>query len=173
MTANPPGAAPPPELHGIHEIPVPFGDVPADAVLNPTIGRNLLAAGTAATLYDRFGPPFHAALRDACRAGLLRPGRLHPWPTGAPAPKWIVSLGLTSVTAGSRLDHALDAAFARLRRWLRHGDATSIVIHARGFEITCRDAGLAWAAVDPVLRRHCHDLPLPILVSTHGLNPFG
>ena len=117
---------------------------PVDVLVCPVNCVGVMGKGLALQFKRQFPDNFRA-YRQACRDGVLRPGRVLSVPTGQPLPRYVINLPTKRHWRNpSRLDD-VDAGLKALAIELQMLDVTSIAIPALG----CGLGGLDWSQVKP------------------------
>jgi O-acetyl-ADP-ribose deacetylase (regulator of RNase III) len=129
-------------------------DSGVEALVNPVNCAGVMGAGLAAQFRRRFPANFSAYV-DACRRGVLRPGRVFVFDTGCALPRWIVNFPTKDHWRdGSRIEFIAMGLVDLLRAIREHGIGT-IAIPALG----CGLGGLSWSEVKPRIERALASVP--------------
>lgn len=130
-------------------------DADADALVNTVNTRGVMGKGLAAQFKLSYPEMFAAYAADA-RAGGLRLGRMHVWPTGLSAgPRYVVNFPTKDHWRSRSQLGDIETGLADLVRVTRELGLRSLAVPPLG----CGHGGLDWAEVEPLIRRDLGGLP--------------
>jgi Predicted phosphatase homologous to the C-terminal domain of histone macroH2A1 len=143
-------------------------DADVDALVNTINTVGVMGKGIALQ-FRRAYPEMFADYARAAKAGEVEIGRMHVWATGQMSgPRYVINFPTKRHWRGaSRLDY-LEAGLADLVRVIKDLDIKSIAVPPLG----CGNGGLAWDAVEPVIRRAFDQVPdVDVLLYPPGETP--
>jgi O-acetyl-ADP-ribose deacetylase (regulator of RNase III) len=123
-------------------------DADVDALVNTVNTVGVMGKGIALQ-FRRAYPAMYDAYEHAAKAGQLELGRMHVWPTGAPAaPRYVINFPTKGHwRARSRLDD-VERGLHDLVRVVRELRIRSLALPPLG----CGNGGLEWHEVEPRIR---------------------
>lgn len=139
-----------------------------DAVVNTVNTVGVMGKGIALQ-FRRAYPEMFAEYARAVKAGDVRTGHMHVWPTGQiTGPRFVINFPTKRHWRGSsRLDY-IEAGLVDLVRVISELKITSIAVPPLG----CGNGGLAWRDVEPVIRRALESVPdVDVLLYPPGQTP--
>lgn len=130
--------------------------VSADIRVNTVNCVGAMGAGVALLFKKRY-PKMFADYQRACRAGEVRPGRLHIWKAG---PDWVVNFPTKRHWKDPSRYEDVEAGLKALREYLQAQGKVTVALPALG----CGLGGLSWERVFPMIQTYLADLDAHIFV---------
>lgn len=119
-----------------------------DALVNTVNTVGVMGKGLALQ-FRRAYPAMYAAYKSAAKAGEVRLGRMHVWPTGtATGPRYIINFPTKRHWRSRSQIQDIDAGLEDLVRVVRDLGITSLAVPPLG----CGNGGLDWREVEPRIR---------------------
>jgi len=126
-----------------------------DALVNTVNCEGVMGKGIALQ-FKQAWPAMFKAYRAACKAGLVVPGRMHVWPTGAlQGPRYILNFPTKRHWRDPSRMEDIEAGLVDLVAQLRALGLRSVAIPPLG----AGNGGLAWSEVRPRIVRALQSLP--------------
>ncbi|MBO9375554.1 hypothetical protein GG804_02135 [Sphingomonas histidinilytica] len=133
----------------------------AHILVNAVNCVGVMGAGVALA-FKRHYPAMFLDYQRACRAGMVRPGRLHVWQSATG--RLIVNLPTKRHWRDASRYEDVESGLDALHDFVRPLGPTTIALPALG----CGHGGLDWARVSPIIHRKLGDLEAHIVVYAPG-----
>jgi len=134
-------------------------DTPADIRINTVNCVGVMGAGLALAFKTKY-PEMFLDYQKACKAGTVRPGKLHVWTTLMG--DWIINFPTKRHWREPSRYEDIEAGLIALRRYLADKGKVKVLLPAVG----CGHGGLEWPRISEMIKKNLADVESDIIVFT-------
>lgn len=131
----------------------------AIALVNPVNCVGVMGAGLAKEFKNNF-PSYYKAYKDACKANLIQPGRMHIYPLNGIHNQYIISFPTKTHWTNKSSMGYIEEGLIALRHTIEYHHIASVALP----KIGCGLGGLNWKNVRSAIEDHLKDSSATILV---------